>query len=68
MSRQRMKRSHLGQMLVLYRASTGANVRDTAAAIGTSAATLSRIERGHQPDLATWRRIESWLLGAPDAR
>ena len=56
------KRPRFGQMLVLYRASVDQGVRATAFEIGISAATLSRIERGHQPDLATWRLIESWLL------
>lgn len=64
-----MADSHIGRMLRLYRASRGIGVRECAAEIGTSAATLSRIERGHQPDLSTWWRIEAWMLTeVPDER
>ncbi len=36
-------------------------IRDVAADIGISAATLSRIETGKQPDLGTFRKICLWL-------
>lgn len=40
----------------------GANgLRETAAEIGVSAATLSRIERGHMPDLDTFGKLCRWL-------
>ncbi|MEH3126800.1 helix-turn-helix transcriptional regulator [Agrobacterium cavarae] len=40
-------------------------IRATAAAIGISPATLSRIENGHLPDLETFRRICEWLGANP---
>lgn len=54
----------IGRMLLMYRTASGLNVRDHAAEIGISPATLSRVERGHSPDLATWRRLETWMLAA----
>lgn len=36
-------------------------VRTTAQKIGISAATLSRIENGHLPDLETFRKVCDWL-------
>lgn len=36
-------------------------VRATAAEIGISPATLSRIERGHTPDLETFAKLCRWL-------
>jgi len=48
-------------------------IRAAAAEIGISAATLSRIERGHVPDVNTLSKICAWLdvepgryLGAPE--
>ncbi len=41
------------------------DIRATAAAIGISPATLSRIENGHLPDLETFRRICDWLGANP---
>lgn len=38
------------------------NVRDAAKVIGTSHATLSRIERGFNTDAATLIRVLDWLL------
>jgi len=49
----------LGQMLQRKRGSMG--IRAAAAEIGTSPATLSRIERGHLPDLQTLTKICDWL-------
>lgn len=64
-----MASNHMGRMLRLYRAARGIGVRALAAEIGTSAATLSRIERGHYPDITTWLRIEKWMLNeVPDER
>lgn len=57
-----MDGSRLGRMLTLYRASRRLTTRGCAAEIGVSPATVSRVERGHQPDLATWRRFEEWML------
>lgn len=39
----------------------GRGVRETAAEIGISPATLSRVESGKQPDLVTFRALCSWL-------
>ena len=49
----------LGKMVADRRGTTG--VRAAAKEIGISPATLSRIERGHVPDLATFALICEWL-------
>lgn len=49
----------LGLKLIEKRGDTG--VRQVAKEIGTSAATLSRVERGHLPDLETFGKICRWL-------
>jgi|SRR5947208_2062127 len=49
----------LGPKLVEKRGDRG--IREVAAEIGISAATLSRVERGHLPDLETFRKICKWL-------
>ena len=36
-------------------------IRETAKSIGVSPATLSRVERGHMPDLETFGKICRWL-------
>jgi transcriptional regulator with XRE-family HTH domain len=46
---------------VLKEARGGRGLRETANEIGTSAATLSRIESGKQPDLETFAKICKWL-------
>jgi transcriptional regulator with XRE-family HTH domain len=55
-------RTHLGQMLVLYRAARQWTVRDVAPRIGVSIATVSRFERGHAMDATTLLRVMNWLL------
>ncbi|TAK80417.1 MAG: helix-turn-helix domain-containing protein [Dehalococcoidia bacterium] len=40
-------------------------VRDTATEIGISPATLSRVENGKQPDLATFEKLCRWLEISP---
>lgn len=65
-----------GQLIAERRGSMG--VRTAAKEIGVSAATLSRVENGHLPDLQNFRLICQWLdidpnqiLGfasSPDAR
>jgi transcriptional regulator with XRE-family HTH domain len=52
----------LGRLLVLYRASRGIGVREMAIETSLSAATLSRIERGHAMDAATLLKLWAWLL------
>jgi transcriptional regulator with XRE-family HTH domain len=49
----------LGLKLLEQRGDRG--VREVAKEIGTSPATLSRVERGHLPDLETFGRICRWL-------
>ena len=55
----------LGTLVAEKRGKVG--VRATAAAIGISPATLSRIENGHVPDLANFRKICQWLEVDPAA-
>ena len=49
----------LGLLVSEKRGTVG--VRVTAAVIGISPATLSRVENGHLPDLANFRKICQWL-------
>jgi transcriptional regulator with XRE-family HTH domain len=49
----------LGRLVAVKRGGRG--VRATAADVGTSAATLSRVENGHMPDLETFAKICRWL-------
>lgn len=49
----------LGKLVVAKRATLG--VRAAAKEIGISPATLSRVENGHVPDLATFAQICRWL-------
>lgn len=59
MSKPRVSR--LGRLLILYRATRGIGVREMAAEIGLSAATVSRIERGHAMDADTLLKMWAWL-------
>lgn len=49
----------LGKLIVRKRGGRG--IRATAADIDVSPATLSRVENGHLPDLATFAKICRWL-------
>ncbi len=49
----------LGRKLKEKRGDTG--IREAATEIGISPATLSRVERGHLPDLETFGKICKWL-------
>ena len=51
----------LGLVRLAYRLNRRKTLREMAASIGTSAATLSRIERGLMPDAKTLTRILAWL-------
>ena len=53
----------LGQLVVDKRGKLG--LRATAAKIGISPATLSRVENGHLPDLENFRKICRWLRVDP---
>lgn len=43
----------------------GRGIREVASEIGISPATLSRIERGHLPDIGTFRKVCTWLGADP---
>jgi transcriptional regulator with XRE-family HTH domain len=57
-------RSRLGNALRAERRRRRLSLRDLADEIGVSFNTLSRIERGHVPELKTYELIVKWL-GAP---
>lgn len=58
-STSRLAIEQLGPMLKERRGNRG--IRATAAEIGISIATLSRVETGKQPDLDTFSKICRWL-------
>src|SRR5271170_2482362 len=49
----------LGRLVAIKRGARG--IRAVAADVGTSPATLSRVENGHMPDLETFAKICKWL-------
>lgn len=53
----------LSYVLRRWRAMSERNLRSVAAEIGTSAATLSRLERGEDCDGKTLAKVLTWLLG-----
>jgi transcriptional regulator with XRE-family HTH domain len=59
----RLDISHLGRILRERRGSL--SIRRAAAEAGVSFSTLSRVEAGAQPDLATFSRLCGWLGVAP---
>lgn len=62
-----VRATHLGKMLALYRTALGWSLRDMAKVIGTSPATLSRIERNYAMDADTLLRLLNWLMAdAPE--
>lgn len=56
--------SDLGRLLAAKRGSRG--VRMAALEAGVSAATLSRVENGHMPDLETFAKLCKWLNRDPN--
>lgn len=52
---------NLGPILKARRRERRLSLRDLAEQIGVSFNTLSRVERGHVPDLRTYQRIVEWL-------
>jgi transcriptional regulator with XRE-family HTH domain len=58
-----VKIEELGRLIARKRGSRG--VRATAEDVGISSATLSRVENGHMPDLATFAKICKWLERDP---
>ncbi|XOV85292.1 MAG: helix-turn-helix domain-containing protein [bacterium] len=55
----------LGKLITEKRGEIG--VRKAAAEIGISAATLSRVENGHLPDLSNFQLICKWLSVDPNS-
>ena len=55
------KVQRLGAILRTRRREQGLSLRDLATETGVSLNTLSRVERGHVPDLKNFRRIVDWL-------
>lgn len=51
----------LGRRVAKRRETLGLGIRGAAKEIGVSHPTLSRIERGHLPDLENYQRICRWL-------
>ncbi|MES2292994.1 MAG: helix-turn-helix transcriptional regulator [Pseudomonadota bacterium] len=51
--------AELGRLIAAKRGTRG--IRAAAADVGISQATLSRVENGHMPDLATFAKICKWL-------
>lgn len=62
------KTTRLGALLRFQRFLAGQGVREAAKEFGVSAATVSRIERGYQPDAATFLKLLQWLLGPAEVR
>ena len=54
--------TNLGKLLTLYRNMHGVSIRALAVWVGTSAATLNRIERGQAMDADTMLKLWAWLL------
>ncbi|MGH7930043.1 MAG: helix-turn-helix domain-containing protein [Candidatus Binatia bacterium] len=59
--------SELGALLKKRRKDRNLSLRDVADQSGVSLNTLSRVERGHIPDLPNFRRIIEWLDVPADA-
>jgi transcriptional regulator with XRE-family HTH domain len=57
----RVNTPELGAMLKARRRTRRLTLRDLAAEIDVSLNTLSRVERGHLPDLKNFQRIVDWL-------
>ena len=54
-------RPQLGPMLRAERRKRHLSLRDLSDVIGVSVNTLSRVERGHLPDLKNYQRLVEWL-------
>jgi transcriptional regulator with XRE-family HTH domain len=57
----------LGRLVAQRRTELKLSLREACEASGVPVATLSRIEQGRMPDLATFQRVVQWL-GVPAAR
>ena len=60
--------TNLGAMLRLHRNVSERDLRAVAADIGIGHATLCRIEQGKPMDLATWLKVQAWLLRRADRK
>lgn len=67
MSAMKPRQRRIGRLLVLWRATQLEGIRETANSIGISAATLSRIERGHAMNADTLLKVWAWLNGEQPA-
>ena len=56
----------LGRLVGEYRQRLGLSLREASAASSVPVATLSRVEKGRTPDLATFQRILEWIGESPD--
>lgn len=56
----------LGALIKERRSKEGLSLREAAEQAEVSFNTLARVERGHIPDLANFRRIVAWLGVSPD--
>jgi transcriptional regulator with XRE-family HTH domain len=56
----------LGFLVASRRSELGLSLRDASEASGIPVATLSRIEQGRMPDLATFRRVVEWIGERPE--
>lgn len=51
-----------GRMLRLLRTVENRTLRELGQEIGVSAATLMRVEQGYAFDMATWIRLQMWMM------
>ena len=51
----------LPEILKIARSVTRSSPQDVADQIGVSRATISRLEKGHDPDMDTARKLSNWL-------
>lgn len=51
------------EMMRIYRAQEGIQMRDLAASIGIGASTLCRFEKGRQLDAPSTLKLINWLFG-----
>lgn len=58
----------LGEVLYWWRTIMRITIRDMAAELGISAATLSRIENGQEMDGTTLAKILTWLMAPGERR
>jgi transcriptional regulator with XRE-family HTH domain len=66
-SEEPLQIDQLATLVAARRTKDGLNLREAAELAGVSFNTLSRVERGHTPDLKSFRNIVDWL-GVPADR